>query len=495
MILDDIKGSSTAVPEANSSIQFVYNVGEAVSASFIHDVVHLGGIELGDVRLGLADEYNPLQNAWITPLMGTYGVMGVGADLSEAEPHIFNKTSYPNILSRLQNDGIINTKAFSLFLDSEGKPSHPFHSQLLSYAQRLTPFTEASSGTILFGAVDSTKYQEPLISLPLVTNPVDPKSPYYAVQLTSVVAQSPSGATSFTSTNQTEPMYTVLDSGASSIMLPAPMVQPIYDYLGATFIPEYDLTVVPCNVSTADAVFSFYFGGSPDGPKINVPIADLIQPAMPLTDGAHFADNTSACLLQVTPGIEYVTILGDPFLRSAYVVYDLENNQIAMAQANLTSNAAPNIQEITAGLQGIPGVSAIMNTLNFSLKSLHVQGNSKASASLVAPPALATDGSSYNLSLPYYPAHGSVTAVGPAGALFTSSGFVIPTGGINGWKSSSTAAGGSGGGNTGPTPTTSPGAPAATTSAPPKSGTVEGTKARYGVVTAAMLVVGSWFML
>jgi hypothetical protein len=39
-------------------------------------------------------------------------------------------------------------------------------------------------------------------------------------------------------------------------------------------------------------------------------------------------------------------LLGDTFLRSAYVVYDLDNNEIAMAQANLNSTDT-NVQELT----------------------------------------------------------------------------------------------------------------------------------------------------
>jgi len=259
-------------------------------------------------------------------------------------------------------------------------------------------------------------------------------------------------------------MYAVLDSGAATIDLPEPFVSAIYAYLGATLIPLNGGTAtVPCNLSTADAVFSFYFGGAPNGPKINVPIADLIQPAMPLTDGTIYSDSahTPACALLVRPSAGYTVVLGDAFLRSAYVVYDLDNKQIAMAQADLTSTAEPKIEEIKPGVSGIPGVTNIMQPLPWGSNN----------SFLAAPPtttALATAQTSgalafsYNHTLPYSPLRGSVTAVAPAGALFTSTDFVVPSAGMNRASSSGTAttAGGGSGGNVGPTPTSSTSAPA-----------------------------------
>lgn len=50
-------------------------------------------------------------------------------------------------------------------------------------------------------------------------------------------------------------------------------------------------------------------------------------------------------------------LLGDTFLRSAYVVYDLDNKQIALAQTRFNATASPNILEIQSGASGIPSVT------------------------------------------------------------------------------------------------------------------------------------------
>jgi len=293
-------------------------------------------------------------------------------------------------------------------------------------------------------------------------------------------------------------MYAVLDSGAPTIDLPEPLVSAIYAYLGATFIPSLGGTaVVPCNISTADAVFSFYFGGGPDSLKISVPIADLIQPSLPLTDGTIYSDSThsSACPLLIRPSAGYAVVLGDAFLRSAYVVYDLDNKQIAMAQANLTSTAAPHIEEIKPGVSGIPGVTTIMQPLPWGSNNSFIAATPTTIAITSVQPSGAL-AFSYNHTIPYYPLRGSVTAVAPAGALFTSTGFVVPSVGMNraSLGGTATAAGGGSGGNVGPTPTSSPsGGPSASTSAPANSRAGK-RRGGGGLMGSFVILLGCYFL-
>jgi hypothetical protein len=51
-------------------------------------------------------------------------------------------------------------------------------------------------------------------------------------------------------------------------------------------------------------------------------------------------------------------ILGDTFLRSAYVVYDLTHNEIGFAQANFGSTTS-NIVELKAADSGIPSLTGV----------------------------------------------------------------------------------------------------------------------------------------
>jgi Eukaryotic aspartyl protease len=52
------------------------------------------------------------------------------------------------------------------------------------------------------------------------------------------------------------------------------------------------------------------------------------------------------------------SVLGDTFLRSAYVVYDIANNQISLAQTNFNATSS-NVKEIAAGASGVPNAASV----------------------------------------------------------------------------------------------------------------------------------------
>jgi hypothetical protein len=70
--------------------------------------------------------------------------MGVGFDTNEA-PNLSQDGRYPTVLDNMKTAGIINRKAYSLYLND----------------------LQANKGAIIFGGVDSTKYTGDLIALPL----------------------------------------------------------------------------------------------------------------------------------------------------------------------------------------------------------------------------------------------------------------------------------------------------------------------------------------
>ena len=308
------------------------------------------------------------------------------------------------------------------------------------------------SGNILFGGVDSTKYTGPLVSVPIVPNPIAAtKIQPFSVQLTGLTAQSPSGVFSIIPANNTVPLWSILDSGAPQILLPDHYLEPLFQYLGVTFAQEVGFPVVPCNLSTSDVVFSFYFAG-PLGPKINIPIGVVVIPQLPIENGATYSDGSPYCFLGIGPSHQFFALLGDPFLRSAYVVFDLENSQIALAQADLESTAEPNIQEIKPGYRGIPGVSVVKDVLPSN--NATIIADSQPDRALVVNASVSPS----NWTLPGLPKHGSVTAVAPAGSLYTATGFVMPhVGTIGSAGSTGTAGTGSIGtastGRIGPRPT------------------------------------------
>jgi hypothetical protein len=197
----------------------------------------------------------------------------------------------------------------------------------------------------------------------------------------------------------------------------------IHSYLGATFIEE-NVVAIPCNRTTAESVFSFSFGG-PRGPKINVPISEFVVPREATLENFTFSDGTPACTLSIVPSHSYQAVLGDSFLRSAYVVYDIDNQQIALAQSNLVSTADSIIREITP--DSIPGTGACMPALPWNMPALQALDTGSptstaagAATSTMNSAAISSSLRALGSTLPLM--QGSVTAVGPAGAMWTGAG-------------------------------------------------------------------------
>jgi uncharacterized membrane protein YgcG len=121
---------------------------------------------------------------------------------------------------------------------------------------------------------------------------------------------------------------------------------------------------VDCKYRTSDPslVLRYQFGGS-SGPAIDVAASDVILDdvrkhvaARALTLPKNLGIPTdSVCSLGIQSSSD-VYLLGDTFLRSAYAVYDLTHDTIALAQSfhNATKS---NIIELTASATGIPRVT------------------------------------------------------------------------------------------------------------------------------------------
>jgi len=124
---------------------------------------------------------------------------------------------------------------------------------------------------------------------------------------------------------------------------------------------------------------------------------------------AILPDGRAECEILVTSENGNGVILGDSFLRSAYVVYDLENNEIAIAQAVLDAISTSNILTIPSGT-GLPGVS--------STATLILPANS---ATATAPPAGATTAVATETTLPSPTFNLGSAATAPAASTSSSS--------------------------------------------------------------------------
>ncbi|TGO57711.1 hypothetical protein BOTNAR_0196g00120 [Botryotinia narcissicola] len=245
------------------------------------------------------------------------GIMGIGYNSSEANIQTGNGTTYPNLPNVMVSSGLIKSNAYSLWLDD----------------------LQSRTGSILFGGIDTEKY----------------------------VVQSSSGTDQLTPTDFARPA--ILDSETTITLLPDDVAAIVFEELGATVSQQLGAVVVPCALAKKTG-----FGGV-GGHTIKVDVSQLVLPLTTSNGRTPTYDNgEAACQLGIQAAGSNPTLFGDTFLRSAYAVYDLDNNRIGLAQTDFdatgsnivpfasagapipSASSAPNEEAVTQTASGIPRV-------------------------------------------------------------------------------------------------------------------------------------------
>jgi Eukaryotic aspartyl protease len=315
----DSSASSTFVDVGPNAFQIEYVDGSNTQGDYIADVLSMGdSVTLQNLTMGLASTASE-----------DFGIMGVGYPAGESIVDLDPTAVYPNIIDEMVNQGVINSRAYSLYLND------------------LT----ADSGNILFGGVDKNKYSGDLIALPVQDDAKSGDLTSFTVAFTGLTVVDSSGRSQLTRDNIAVPA--ILDSGATKILFPDDLANAILEGVGVTTDETFG-NVVPCSVGNEEATFVFEFGGK-GGAAINVSLSQFVTPFVSSTP--TFDDGSEACSFGITAAGNRPVIFGDTFLRSAYVVYDIDNNEIALAQAVFGAPSS-NIQEFSAG-GAIPGVGSV----------------------------------------------------------------------------------------------------------------------------------------
>lgn len=285
-------GSST-YQYLNNDFSAVY-VGGAGSGDWVTDTVSASGITLSNFQFGAA---SGVQSQ-------TRGILGVSfIEAESANPE------YPNFPFAAQQQGYIDWVCYSLFFDSPG----------------------SSEGTFLLGGIDHAKYEGSVRYYP-VSNPRS--GPY--INLDSIGA----GGKSISIDSDI-----ALDSGSVAIALPDVQFKELGQNLG---FEEYYETGGVYNISCDTQVsLDFNFAGL----SISANASSLVIPY------EYFSgkQEDTFCVFAVQNSSIYgpsgaeLTFLGDPFLRSAYVVYDLQDTQIGLAKRVYTDES--DVVAVTAALR------------------------------------------------------------------------------------------------------------------------------------------------
>ncbi|TKA71405.1 hypothetical protein B0A55_07711 [Friedmanniomyces simplex] len=285
--------------------------GASVTGDWFYDTLHLSGHAITAQLAVLATTGSGL----------TEGVLGVGFP-----------ATYPTINHNLAAQGLIASNSYSLWLDD----------------------LAASTGTILFGGLNLAKFTPPLKKIPVLGTLNSDGSTSYnqpTVALTRLATLQGNTRTVHTPSDFSVPA--LLDTGTPVTILQQPLADTLIAALGASY-PSGSTSgnaIIPCSAASNPQSLNFHFSDPLLGPTINVPLSQLVLADLGSLDGVEWCQFG---IYGAAASENLPTVLGDSFLRSAYVVYDLETLHIGLAQTVLGggSGGSGNVVEIPAG--GIP---------------------------------------------------------------------------------------------------------------------------------------------
>lgn len=313
---ETIKRLNVSGPHDDYNLPFRVGYGDGTrtaNGTYWTDTVTIAGQTIKGMIFGAANETN-------IPA----GIMGLGFSYkgnnnrSETDP-LFNH----GIVDSLVDSGAINRRIFSLSLGH----------------------TDDANGTVVFGGVDSARYYDDLVSVPLVPSRGYSHAFEYAVKMQGIEIKGIDGIDS-----STQALPVLLDNGAPQNQLPKDIVQPLHDKFGV--VPNFTFqsgatlhALVDCAMARkySDARFGFQFTGK----TIYISGADVVRDVYPAATQARYQRELGAkakgwdgvCMfafIATTEG-DRNNLIGDPVLRHTYAVYDVDNKVVGLAQANIGS--------------------------------------------------------------------------------------------------------------------------------------------------------------
>ncbi|KAF5010650.1 hypothetical protein FDECE_3190 [Fusarium decemcellulare] len=306
-----------------------------IRGDYFEDSINIDGKTIKKQQLGLASKS-------VRPT----GIMGLGfsANVAADKP-------YDTIIDNMVAQGLIDTAAFSLWLNDLG----------------------SDEGTILFGGLDKAKYVGKLATLPLLPEPgaLGSNITSFSVAIEGLEVNTPDGQDDVNLDGLESDAIAILDSGSTICLLPDDQVKDIFDAFDVLSVQNVAVPFVDCAYGDdkGDGIsFDFKFKGK----TISVPMKEMVINAFEGKQETFqdprvsplFKGWDSVCMFGISSAADYgvktdsFALLGDTFLRSAYVVYDLANEQLGIAEANPGTNDS-DIVELKADDKDFPDVSGV----------------------------------------------------------------------------------------------------------------------------------------
>ncbi|KAI7085382.1 hypothetical protein KC356_g5921 [Hortaea werneckii] len=280
----------TFSPDNSSTYQVVdpfpafdtaFGDGSSATGEYGEDTVGIGNVRIEHVQFGLAS------SLYITTGYAV-GLMGLGYSYIEAVDA--TDELYPNIPEVLRATGVTNSRLYSVYLND----------------------LSDISGTILFGGIDPSKYTGNLATLNILPDAITGGIAMFLTTVTDLA---------ITTDGETTDLFSGGSTGLDAYDAYDYSLPVLLDTGAAAWQDDIHLTVT--------------FGGEI---PIRVPITDFLVPIYNTTtrEPIPYTEDEDTCALLIVPAESNgygFQVLGDAILRSMYVVFDLDNGQLSIAQA------------------------------------------------------------------------------------------------------------------------------------------------------------------
>lgn len=289
--LCDFKGTYspedlTSFTNTTEEFQFMFSSSYYGAWGYLaSDRVQFGDYS-GDVTFGVAEAAD---------FIGRFGLGLPGSPYLDTESS--NVTSF---LEQLVDDGTISSQSYSIQLG----------------------LNNATEGSLILGAVDHSKYRGELQKVRMVDAYMGDGQEILII-LDGILGNGFSVRTNIPISVSCE---------LTLLSLSNDLVQQIASYMDAEFDDYLEVHILDCSFLNLTDLISFYFSGI----EIEVPLRDLVYQA-----------SSGSCWLTCYEdyGPPY---LGQDVLRNAYIVVDLDNKEVALAQAASSDNE--DIEDIVSSI-------------------------------------------------------------------------------------------------------------------------------------------------
>ncbi len=284
-----------------------------ISGTNATDKLVVAGIQFDDYPMGVVSS----SAQWI-------GTLGLGYNASSSlSTSSYGAGTYANVLDRLVSSGKIASAAYSMWLDN----------------------AEGTSGGILFGAVDTSRYTGSLVRFSAYNSYAYNSD--FGTTVSAINGTSASGAAIPTIKSNDFPLDIAIGTAEVFSYLPSRIADQIADAAGATFNKTAALYTISCDAAkNNNTKFVFELVGS-GGPTLNVETADLVVSPTILVStsyGGQLRNVANTCLFGIqkhSSSSDGYYNLGGSLFRRSYLVFDPPNHEIAVAPAKFSGKDAP----------------------------------------------------------------------------------------------------------------------------------------------------------